>query len=897
MKKLLLLLLVSFVSIANSQNQAICGGSSATITPAASATTPTLNPGNQSPAAGIYVVSPTVTTNYTIITTVATATPSIFTTNSVVNTVTVNPMPVVSPTFTQSTCTNSNNCFNLNLTFNPPNPAPTYTVLWSNFGQGPPVIPSCAPAITDYSCCGYIFPGVYETSITAAGGCGMRYMFTITPIPQPATFTTTPAGNTVSVTCLNPTLVVSASNPNNTYTWTVPSLGIVNDQSVSVTSSNQGTIGIVATNTLSQCTASLAINLTINTVVPISAVSPTSQVITCTNAIQVVTLTATTPTINFTHQVIPLSNPTSTYVSNTQTAGYLPGPDTYSYVLIDNVNGCSTSKQFTVTSNGGFPTFSLTSNQNFSIGCNSKSLTTVSIPIPVITSPTLGAPVSFAFVNPANPVPPVFGPNSTQTVITPGTWTVYVKDDNNFCVTPKLMSILQTTNGPTVDTILVSHPVLTCDNPSVAIQAFSDDSGISYNWTYTVSGLPQNVATSTVASNAIFATPNSTLVNTYVLRLTDNNSACVTTKSVTILQNIAPPTPSITSITTSLTCKTTSITLTNNSRKNNNAAFASPLPAIGFKWIGPTPLDPLDNSTTYLATIKGTYTMTAKDLNNGCTATTATFQIGDNVVYPDVISPGTTTIECGQKSDTLRPSIASATTGLSYTWTAPPGVPTATVSLRNLPVSLPGTYTVLVTNTLNSCASTATLDAVTGSLTAEIEPSTLFGYAPLDVTFTNLSRAGVINTSVTTIWNFGNDSVLTTPQPTVSPVIRYSQPGIYVITAYSGRGACLAKTSKTVTVEYPSSLVVPNVFTPNGDNVNDLFFLKANSLSEISIWIYDRWGKLVYELVSKTGNIAWDGTSIIGGKECAEGTYFYVLRAKGRDGVDYDTKGNISLYR
>jgi gliding motility-associated-like protein len=101
---------------------------------------------------------------------------------------------------------------------------------------------------------------------------------------------------------------------------------------------------------------------------------------------------------------------------------------------------------------------------------------------------------------------------------------------------------------------------------------------------------------------------------------------------------------------------------------------------------------------------------------------------------------------------------------------------------------------------------------------------------------------------------------------------------------------------KIIVVDIPSKLEVPNVFTPNGDGSNDIFFLKASNLTEITALIYDRWGNKVYELTSNTGNIAWDGKNQVG-KDVAEGTYFYIITAKGKEGVDYKTKGNLSLYR
>ena len=74
---------------------------------------------------------------------------------------------------------------------------------------------------------------------------------------------------------------------------------------------------------------------------------------------------------------------------------------------------------------------------------------------------------------------------------------------------------------------------------------------------------------------------------------------------------------------------------------------------------------------------------------------------------------------------------------------------------------------------------------------------------------------------------------------------------------------------------------MPNVFTPNGDGKNDEFRVAYRSLREYHIWVYNRWGKLVYE--SEDPAKGWDGT--INGRAAAAGAYFYVIRAMGTDAV------------
>lgn len=81
-----------------------------------------------------------------------------------------------------------------------------------------------------------------------------------------------------------------------------------------------------------------------------------------------------------------------------------------------------------------------------------------------------------------------------------------------------------------------------------------------------------------------------------------------------------------------------------------------------------------------------------------------------------------------------------------------------------------------------------------------------------------------------------------------------------------------------------SFLEVPNAFTPNGDGINDEFRVAFKSIKEFHIWIYNRWGRLVYS--SDDPGKGWDGN--INGRPASVGTYYYVINAYG---YDYYTQG------
>ncbi len=111
--------------------------------------------------------------------------------------------------------------------------------------------------------------------------------------------------------------------------------------------------------------------------------------------------------------------------------------------------------------------------------------------------------------------------------------------------------------------------------------------------------------------------------------------------------------------------------------------------------------------------------------------------------------------------------------------------------------------------------------------------------------------------------------------------IRYifSEPGSYRVVCSVTNGQCTSDSTEMLVAISESYLKVPNVFTPNGDGQNDEFRVAFRSLREFHIWVYNRWGKLVYESTDPAKG--WDGN--INGRPAAEGAYYYVVRALGTD--------------
>ena len=92
----------------------------------------------------------------------------------------------------------------------------------------------------------------------------------------------------------------------------------------------------------------------------------------------------------------------------------------------------------------------------------------------------------------------------------------------------------------------------------------------------------------------------------------------------------------------------------------------------------------------------------------------------------------------------------------------------------------------------------------------------------------------------------------------------------------------------------PSSIFVPNTFSPNGDGLHDVLFVRSRALAHMDYFrVFDRWGSMIYE--GRDMNEGWDGT--INGKAAEQGVYIYTVSGKCESGFDVETSGTTTLIR
>jgi len=251
------------------------------------------------------------------------------------------------------------------------------------------------------------------------------------------------------------------------------------------------------------------------------------------------------------------------------------------------------------------------------------------------------------------------------------------------------------------------------------------------------------------------------------------------------------------------------------------------------------------------------------------------------MIIPDIIDP-----ICA--SDSLTISATGSGTG-TITWYSDANGNTVIGTGSPLVITNPGigTYTYYV-NEVGTCSSNIdSVIVVVGGVVAVINATPITGAIPLNVFFGNGSTTGG---GIVYTWDFGDGNTSNQFEP--SNV--YNNIGDYTVILIVTDGICFDTTSITIDAFGESVILIPNVFTPNGDGSNDVFTVDGENLESVEGEIFNRWGQKMFSWNNVKGY--WDGRTL-SGSEAPDGTYFYIITAKGFDGIEYFKKGGFSLIR
>jgi gliding motility-associated-like protein len=104
------------------------------------------------------------------------------------------------------------------------------------------------------------------------------------------------------------------------------------------------------------------------------------------------------------------------------------------------------------------------------------------------------------------------------------------------------------------------------------------------------------------------------------------------------------------------------------------------------------------------------------------------------------------------------------------------------------------------------------------------------------------------------------------------------------------------RSSDLMTIDFADcSIQIPNIITPNGDGLNDVWVIGLDRPVFFDVVIYNRWGRVVYE--SEDFSTFWDGTNYKSGELCSEGVYFYIIRVNDFEGRAFEQQGDLTVIR
>jgi len=190
----------------------------------------------------------------------------------------------------------------------------------------------------------------------------------------------------------------------------------------------------------------------------------------------------------------------------------------------------------------------------------------------------------------------------------------------------------------------------------------------------------------------------------------------------------------------------------------------------------------------------------------------------------------------------------------------------------------PGTYIITLTVTDNTCGTTASASQPV-TVTEPVAIEALFSAVQVDqcsglnVATTNLSSgpSGLVYT-----WNMGDGTTLTGNAVTYT----YNEVGTYTITLTAYDPLCDEDDTFQLEVSMqPSPLVdqgilVPNIFSPNKDGMNDSFFPIPGAGANVKLKVWNRWGMKMFE--TSGSYKPWDGRTP-GNDPVPDGVYFFIL--------------------
>lgn len=410
------------------------------------------------------------------------------------------------------------------------------------------------------------------------------------------------------------------------------------------------------------------------------------------------------------------------------------------------------------------------------------------------------------------------------TNLTGGTYIVQVVDAYN-CYILYDTIIITTMPDPSINFSVINNETCGLGNGFVQTSVSNGNTPVNYNWS--------NGAT----TSGISGVP----AGNYSVSITDN-LGCTASNSLTLI-NLPGPQLSLDSITNEM-CS--------GSDGNIFVDITGGSQPFSYAWNSNPPQNTLNLQQVHA----GSYSLTVTDANN-CTATLQA--VITNTEPPAIIFSDISPDTCNKKIGSVEALATGGHPPYNFSWSTG----SSGLAISNL---FSGSYSLSVTDSFCTSVASVYVPNIPG-------PKAGFVFYPPVATIDNPvfrfenQSTGLINHW---FWDFGDFHT----DITKNPVHTYQDTGVYnVMLKISNNAGCIDSVIKQAVVVNIPAIYIPNSFTPNGDGTNDFFFVQSTNISEMNLFLYNRWGELVCHL--KNPGDKWDGR--YHGKVIPAGVYSYIV--------------------
>jgi gliding motility-associated-like protein len=361
------------------------------------------------------------------------------------------------------------------------------------------------------------------------------------------------------------------------------------------------------------------------------------------------------------------------------------------------------------------------------------------------------------------------GTTLTPTINAPGNYILTVTNTVNGCTSSDMVTIDQDASLPTA--VVQPAQPLTCNVTELSLTANGTVTGSDYTYLW-------STANGSILSGDTTLNPLINAPGIYLLTVTNTATNCTNIASVTVGSQTTPPVaeagPSV-----QLTCTQNSLTLSG----NGSAAG----PNYAYLW---TTVDGsiIGDNTILNPTVDepGTYVIQVTNLQTGCTNTDQVI-VSESLNAPVAVAITPGVLTCTNTNLLLSGVGSSTGSTFSYQWTTQDGNIQLGATSLSPQINEPGTYLLTVTNSLNGCTETASIQ-VEEDVTAPTAEAGTANLLTCDSPIQNLNGNGSsTGNGFSYLWSTANGNIVnggTTLNPSINQV------GTYTLTVTNLQNGC-----------------------------------------------------------------------------------------------------------